>query len=229
MLATSSTDDITLISKKKKVSKTLSGDAPYCYSNPNMAAESPPMRNRGLKISLKEISRGKRSYQPLQNNAAGSPLKREITATDIDTGRTVLVSSQDNLDTPPALVEVRDVSKASSCSPAHQAPPGIGTIQAHTHSRSFDLADMDSGSKVKHRNAVNSELSEKRGVHVLKGVFENSSPSRQQTTPTSRHNGNSHHQPRAHSHNGPGRRNSTENSDSGRESMVLDSDPVQAV
>lgn len=249
MLAASSTDDITLISKKKKVTKTRSSDAPYRYSDPTLPPGSPAQRNRGLKLPLKQVSRGDhQSYKPLQQekersakNAARYPLDRSsrrdsggvVRATDIDTGRSVQVASRDlDYQPQPLSVQSRDTNKASSCSPSrvvNPVPPRLGMIEAHTHSRSFDLADLEPGSRarVKHRNTVNSELNEKQGVGKLRGVFESPPPPGQQAPSTSTQTGNHHRQSR--SQTGTGRRNSTENSDSGRESMVLDSDPMQAV
>jgi hypothetical protein len=213
MLAASSTDDITLISKKKKVTKTRSSDSPYRNSDPTMPP-SPSMRNRGLKLPLKK------SYKPLRQERY--PLEQRngteaiTAATDIDSGRTVLVASRDNIDynNQPLSVVVQSHSvnnaKASSCSPTNPAPPRLGNIHAHAYSKSFDVAELDLGSKVNYRNAVNGE----HDVRKLRGMFE-SPPPGQQAPPTSRQTGNF------------GRRNS--NSDSGRESMVLDCDPLQAV
>lgn len=229
MLAASSTDDITLISKRKKVSKTRSSEAYYRYSDPTLLEENQPRRNKGLKLPLSQVLRanhqsykaekrsgGKRPRSPLEGSQRNSSA---IRATDIDTGQSVLVASQDNLEYQQAEVPSRG-KKASSCSPSRSVnppPPKLKTTQAHAHSRSFDSTLLEPGSKVKHRNNMNSELKGKCGVLKLREKFETPPPS--QPAPLT---SDAQHQSR--SQTGTGHRNSTENSDSGRESMVLDSD-----
>ena len=203
MLATSSTEDITLVSKKK-VGKTRSSDASYRFSDSfvpfvpqdahsrrgksedYLLSESPRGSYKTKGEDRKRLSGGRNVVSPLQSSQKGV-----VTATDIDTEELVLVASQDNTDYKAggnaAMIPSSRRDKASSCSPSRAAPPTLKTIQVHAHSRSFDSAPV--GSKGKHRAPPPSQAGGGRSRGMVNG-----------------------------------RQNSTENSDSGHESMAMDSD-----
>lgn len=213
MLAASSTDDITLLSKKKKrVSKTLS-DSQHPSSSAqypsSLASREGGSSKRGKLNPQKQDNMTHQSFHEKRAVSNGrNPLekshKKIIPATDIDSGQSVFVTNRDH--------------KSMSCSPSHQPhPPKLKAIQTHVHSKSFDSAPSEpiKGSSVKHRNNINAELSNRsHGVNTLRGNFERLS--HDISAPPPKSNGHTHHS------RSTGRRNSTENSDSGRESMVLD-------
>ena len=221
MLAASSTDDITLLSKKKKkqVTKTLSDSPQHPPSSTkylSLSLSGERGSSKKGRLNLKQDHETQQSYYEKKRkvSSGGNPLEKSqrkvVPATDIDSGGSVYVPSQNSRD-----------HKAMSCSPSHQPhPPKVKIIQEHAHSKSFDSAPSASeqikGSYVKHRNSRNAELSKinrSHGVNTLRGNFESL------TKDISPHHSNGHTQ---HSRSTTGRSNSTENSDSGRESMVLD-------
>lgn len=266
-LAASSTDDITLISKKKRaVKKTRSSDVPCGSFAPSH--ESPVRRGKATNpVALraerqshdtttqeKRLSGNRSIVFPLE--VASQRSSALVEATDIDSGESVLVASQDNSDylfQNQALLASNRNDKASSCSPTHSAkptPPTMKTIQAHAHSQSFDAAALEPGPQtVKDRNVVNSEMDKRRrDVQKLRNKFANPSPSHgdagvPKTTRTGHQSvdAGAHQQPKATriGHQSvdaqqsettrTGRHNSMENSDSGHESMVLDSENMVQV
>lgn len=202
VIAASSTDDITLISKKR-VTKTHSSDLPY---QPSAAS---PKHHRGLQ-----------PYNVLQEEKRAlkeSHINGYIPVTDIDTGSSVLVQKRGDLNSSSAGTN-RHENKASSCSPMHTngSIPPLKSIRNHTHAKSFDSTVSEPQAKGK-RNSRNLELQDKADVNDLRRKFEN--------TISMSH---AVHQSTSHSHSQirTRRRNSIENSDSGRESMILESDTV---
>ncbi len=164
MLAASSTDDITLLSKKKKrVTKTRSHDIPYQSSPVTM----PPW----LRETEERVKTGV-----------------SIRATDIDTGREMMVSSQEIL------------SGGERKSTPLRAR-GINSVK-----RVNGVNDMvKSEADFIHRPQRNS-------ISLIREHFEAPPPDV--------------HTSQSHSHTRTRRQNSLENSDSGRESMVLEPDTV---
>lgn len=242
MLAASSTDDITLISKKTNVTKTRSNDIPYQTAATQAYLEaSPSRRSKGATLPILQVAHPtQQSYKALYEEkrlsggygvAVRSPLEKTqknegvIPATDIDTGMPVLVpGGYENLD---GNVGRRDHNhKATSSSPTHsrtnRSVPPLENLHTHIHSKSFDSAPTETGSRVSHhhRSGQNSDFNKRTEVSKMKEKFDaiasghsndgNQSHSQtSQTSPTSA----GHH------------RNSTENSDSGHESM-LETDPT---
>lgn len=225
VIAASSTDDITLISKKR-VTKTHSSDLPYRPS------ATSPKHHRGLNLPLSQVS-SHLSHQPYnvleeEKRASGqSPgvrllleenhINGYIPVTDIDTGSSVLVQKRGDLNSSSAGTN-RHENKASSCSPMHTngSVPPLKSIRNHTHAKSFDSTVSEPQAKGK-CNSRNLELQDKADVNDLRRKFEN--------TISMSH---AVHQSTSHSHSQirTRRRNSIENSDSGRESMILESDTV---
>lgn len=233
MIAANSTDDITLISKKKKVTKTRSSDIPYSSSpshqEPQQGKQStlPHLSFMALQ-DKKRLSNGSAVKYPLETTRKTSD--EVIPATDIDTGRTVMVSrSQENLDLPLVAPPHRYKSPAARTSASHQPSPVKRTgnvAKLHAHSQSFDCATppLPERSKVGQRSSYNFDLSDGAKVLKLRAKFDGDFPSSAVSPPPPivQSNGQSHSGTRTELVH----RNSTENnSDSGHESM-LESDPL---
>lgn len=220
ILAASSTDDITLLSKKKRpVGKTRSHDIPY-QAIPDYSSPSPD-------LPFSKQHRPTNSFTLGATPPPSLPAKREILvkATDIDTGMSVMVPSNES-----SKMEKRSSSsKAPYASPAREkliqpASNRRPITVVHIHTKSLDEeTQVSSSSNRKHRNSSTSPPSEGNEVTRLRDKFEGllsqppASPKKPEVVSTQ-----SHSQTRT----GIARRSSTENSDSGRESMLDSADNV---
>lgn len=244
VLAASSTDDITLLSKKKKkpVGKTRSNDIPYqvipdCSSSGGsqiskqrqsftLGATPPPPSRPSQQRSkvLKEPDRVLHSisYKPSQPQV--------VKATDIDTGMSVMVVS--DVDSSKAKKR-SSPSKVPNVTPVHekliQPAPSRRPI-IHLHAKSLDNEPSSSSQKDpsssdrKHRNRSTSPSFDGNDVLRLKNRFEGlmTQPSSISSKPAVVAPTQSHSQSRT----GTGHHSSTENSDSGRESMLDSADVI---
>ena len=211
LAAASSTEDITLISKKKKVAKTHSSDVP------RIPTSTPPSHQLSKRATLPDnighVDVSDRKRLSGANRLSGKP-DEFIPATDIDTGLPIMVSaSRENLVGGGGVASV-----PLGNSPARYRIPPVKNLQSHAYSKSFDAAEPpQERSKVdQQRNSFNLEPRDMTEVMKLREQFESVSA----TPPLG--------QPRSDSHASTrmGRRNSPENSDSGHESMLETLDPT---
>lgn len=240
MLAASSTDDITLISKKK-VTKTHSSDIPQ--GNPSFFGKGSSLPHNMRKIKLSQFS-----HQPLKSlsppGRGHTPPTPAVTssfvpATDIDSGETVLVSN----DSTNAVSNHHHPPPSRSHDPSHMSPPSSSkrtpvlkkSAQVPAFSKSFDtafplVAPPPSNSRRGRRQSVEDFIDntnntrDTANVQKLKEKFEFSMSLDGYYQSSNGKQTNHHH----HAGYRGGRQNSTENSDSGRESMVLESDSIIA-
>ncbi len=251
MLAASSTDDITLISKKKKkkVAKTRSNDIPYQGLSSPQEHETPPFRGGTLPLENGSpcSKTAHQSYVPLKSKETEKSQKRYMrnraTATDIDSGRTIAVHSHENLTNLGNGMSASHTSggggvrersnRASSLSPLRPTSvPNSNSVQPqlppHSENRSKVVNYIPNVVVTRQQQPPHLPGLGSRGeVRKLKERFESpriSSRPANYSTPTTSQSLQSQ---------GPGTerecRNSTENSDSGHESMVLESDTAVTI
>ena len=238
LLAASSTDDITLISKKKSLGQTRSNDVPFRSisdskdppflkrpgSNTFTLGATPPVQSR-LRKTGKVTTKVPDRVVSCQRKSP--PM---IEATDIDSGMTVLVSSSDSevaagkktsLKRSPneEIIHEEVIQPSSNRRPitlVHLDGKGLGEEQALLSQESVDL--------MRRNRSSSPPVMEKTDVLLLKEKFERRLVQQQSKPPRSTVTSATDSQSRTST--GIKRRNSTENSDSGRESMLDSADTV---
>ena len=231
MFAASSSENITLISKKK-VTKTRSSDIPYQFT-PDYQ-ESPPARHSKV-FSLGHVTQ--QSYKPVETSkedANLSPLKISrrssdfLQATDIDTGRPISVPNQ-KISVTGGNSNNEYESKGVSLSPFNNSEAAQRRQQFSSHSKSLDTTNSSKSkteSKSSRHRSKNSPLTDSSEVQHLKEKFETfvSGPSTSQRRDDANHLMKESSQFQTRTGNQTSLNSAENNSDSGRESMVLEPD-----